>query len=89
MELASIKSLPKTAAKYSYTAAWIMVILSFLMTIMFWYMVKEESYQNASVRFDFRVQEIITSINKRLIAYEQVLPQKRLQEKNGSPILIG
>ena len=73
MDLASIKSLPKTAAKYSHTVAWIMVILSFLMTIMFWRMVREESYQNASVRFDFRVHEIVTSIKKRLLAYEQVL----------------
>ena len=73
MELAFIKSLPKTAAKYSYTVAWIMVILSLLMTIMFWIMVKEESYQNATVRFDFRVQEVVTSIKKRLMAYEQVL----------------
>ena len=73
MDLASIKSLPKTAAKYSHTVAWIMVILSFLMTIMFWRVVREESYQNASVRFDFRVNEIVTSIKKRLLAYEQVL----------------
>ncbi len=73
MELAFIKSLPKAAAKYSYTVAWIMVILSLLMTIMFWVMVKEESHQNATVRFDFRVQEVVTSIKKRLMAYEQVL----------------
>ena len=73
MKLASIKSLPKAAAKYSYSIAWIMVILSIGMTIMFWRMVREESYHNASVRFDFRVQEIVTSIKKRLMAYEQVL----------------
>ena len=73
MKLTSIKSLPKAAAKYSYSVAWIMVILSLCMTIMFWRMVREESYQNASVRFDFRVQEIVTSVKKRLLAYEQVL----------------
>ena len=73
MKLTSVKSLPKAAAKYSYSVAWIMVILSLCMTIMFWRMVREESYQNASVRFDFRVQEIVTSIKKRLLAYEQVL----------------
>ncbi len=73
MKLTSIKSLPKAAAKYSYSIAWIMVILSLCMTIMFWRMVREESYQNASVRFDFQVQEIVTSIKKRLVAYEQVL----------------
>ncbi len=73
MKLNSIKSLPKAATKYSYSVAWIMVILSLCMTIAFWHMVREESYQNASVRFDFRVQEIITSIKKRLLAYEQVL----------------
>ncbi len=73
MELTSIKSLPKAAAKYSYSVAWIMVVLSLCMTIMFWRMVREENYQNASERFDFRVQEIVTSIKKRLLAYEQVL----------------
>lgn len=73
MKLTSIKSLPKAAARYSYSVAWIMVVLSLCMTIMFWQIVREESYQNASVRFDFRVQEIVTSIKKRLLAYEQVL----------------
>ena len=73
MKLTSIKSLPKAAAKYSYSVSWIMVVLSLCMTIMFWQLVREENYQNASVRFDFRVQEIVTSVKKRLLAYEQVL----------------
>jgi PAS domain S-box-containing protein len=73
MKLPFLKSLPKSAAKYSYFAAWFMVFVSFLMTTWLWYITKTESDENASQRFKFRVEEKVTSIEKRLTAYEQVL----------------
>lgn len=68
-----VRSLPKSVALKSSKAAWVMFFISIIMTIWLLLVVKEESLVNAEAQFDFQTQGVITSIKKRMEAYQLVL----------------
>lgn len=54
-------------------AAWIVLLLSLLVTVIAWYLAASYSEQRARDRFNFHVEDAQFAIQQRMLAYEQIL----------------
>lgn len=72
-QVTSRKSYEKYLLFKNSWVAWGIFALSLILTIALWYIVKNQSYEKAKVSFEFSTGEIKTAIQKRMIAYEQIL----------------
>lgn len=54
-------------------AAWTVLTIGLVTTLSVWSVFKEDAFQRAKVKFDFLTGQTTTGIEKRLLAYEQIL----------------
>ncbi|MCC9656820.1 CHASE domain-containing protein [Rhodopirellula halodulae] len=61
------------AAFHSPTLAWVILAISLAVTAIAWYLSSQYIRERATDRFQFRVNEMVISIEQRMLEYEQVL----------------
>ncbi len=67
------EGISQATAKVSLALPWVALVLSSLLTVAAFYIVKSDSKARALERFDFRRAQIVEAIDERMIAYTQAL----------------